>query len=126
MAGRHTAAADTIDRQLAASVYDDDPDAIDRLRAKLATIEAQRDRLKTFNARVRKDKRVSAEAMALLDEAQRRDHDTIVRVAAYQLGKYGQMPGYAISNLSGTIKRTRDRLARLEREQDDRVKQVFG
>lgn len=126
MASHHSAAADTIERQLDASIYDDDPDAIDRLRAKLAGLEARRDRIKAYNAACRKAKRATPEALELLDEAQRRDLDTIARVAAYQLRAYGQMPAYASSNLSGTIKTTRDRLERLEADQEERIEETFG
>jgi hypothetical protein len=40
----------------------------------------------------------------------------VQRVCPYQLGKNGAMPAYALSNLSGNIKRNRDRLEQLRRQ----------
>ncbi len=68
--------ADGIEAAADRAIYDDDPDAIDRLREKLEGLQAKREAVKA------------------------RDH------ASYEL-----------SNLSGNIKRTRDRIARLESRQ---------
>lgn len=46
--------ADGIDRQLATSIYSDDPDAIEALEAKIAKREARRDEKKKANAQIRK------------------------------------------------------------------------
>jgi hypothetical protein len=93
------ARADEIERQADAAIYDDDPDAIKRLRAKLAALEAKRDRRKAANAAYRKEHRVELKAMSAYDRAQA-----------------VPFPSYSITNLTGNIGRTRDRLARLERE----------
>lgn len=114
MARRHEEKAAGLDRQLRTSIFDDDPDAIERLREKLEHLEAERDRIKQFNAAVRKAKQVTADALEFLDDRQRADHASIVRACPYQLGKYGEMPAYALSNLGGTINRTRKRIAQLE------------
>lgn len=91
------------------SIYSDDPDAIDRLRERVAELEAQRARIKAYNASCRK----GAPDVSLLDDAQRADLESVLRVAAWQC-KGGAFPPYALSNLSGNIKRNRDRLAELE------------
>lgn len=97
-----------IEAQLDASIYDDDPDAIERLTERIAALEAERARIKAYNASCRK----GTPDLALLDDRQRSDLATLARVASYQLGKGGAFPSYALSNLSGNIKRNRDRLER--------------
>jgi hypothetical protein len=104
--------ASTIERQLDQSIYSDDPDAIERLRERIADLEAQRDRIKAYNASCRK----GARNVDLLDPKQQQDLAGIAKHASYQLGKRGEYPSYALSNLGGNIKRNRDRLARLERQ----------
>ena len=107
--------ADNIEAAAAHAIYTDDPDAIERLRERIGELEAQRARIGAYNAACRKAGRATAEAVALLDEAQRRDLDSIARFASYQLRDCGAFPAYATSNLSGNIARQRERLARLER-----------
>ena len=46
--------ADEIERQADHAIYDDDPDAIDQLRERIALLESQRGRIKTVNADIRK------------------------------------------------------------------------
>lgn len=91
------------------AIYSDDPDAIERLEVKLADLEAQRARIKAYNASCRK----GARDLSLLDEKQRTDILRIAQVAAFQIGPKGEFPKYALSNLSGTISTTRKRLESL-------------
>jgi hypothetical protein len=107
--------AATIEARAAHAIYSDDPDAIDRLRERIAELEAERDRVKAYNAACRRAGRSTPEALALLDDRQRADLESIARYASYQLGPAGSFPAYALSNLAGNIKRQRDRLAALER-----------
>lgn len=102
--------AANIEAQLDVAIYDDDPDAIERLTERLAALEAERDRIKAYNASCRK----GSPDTSRLTEEERRDLASIARVAAYQLGKGGSFPSYKLSNLSGNIKRNRDRLTRLQ------------
>lgn len=97
------------------AIYDDDPDAIERLEAKIATLEAERERIKAFNAAVRKAKGVTDGALALLDDKQRAQYHSVVKHSAYSLGKHGQMPSYHLSNLGGVISATRRRADILKR-----------
>ena len=91
--------ADEIEAQAAAAIYDDDPDAIERLTAKLAGLEAERDRRKKANADYRREHRDELKAMS-----------------PYQRGQAMPYPSYSLQNLGGTITRTRQRLERLQRE----------
>lgn len=109
--------ADGIEDQLAGSIYSDDPDAVEALTARIAGLEAERDRIKAYNAACRRAKQCTAEALALLDDRQREDILGTVRVGF--AGSYGSFPAYSLSNLSGNIKRNRDRLAQVKRTQAD-------
>lgn len=92
-------AADAIEAQAAGAIYDDDPDAIAALTAKLAKLEARREQMKSANTEYRREHRAELKAMDPYDRAR------AVPYVAYEL-----------SNLGGNITRCRERLARLERE----------
>jgi hypothetical protein len=70
---------------------------------------ASAERIKAFNTSARK----GAPDESLLDERQRLMLESVRRHTPYALGKGGAFPAYALSNLSGNIKRYRDRLAAL-------------
>lgn len=92
--------ADGIEDQLAASIYEDDPDAIEQLRARIARLEAGRDAAKAANAAYRKQHKAGLAAMGKWDRDQAMPY-----------------PAYHFQNLSGNLSRQRARLTRLEREQ---------
>lgn len=113
MAKKHEHAADAIEAELRASIYSDDDDAIERLEERIAGLEAERERWKAYNAACRKAKRRTTEALAHLDEGQRRSIETTARVQAYALGKHGEAPRYVLANLGANINRQRKRLQQL-------------
>lgn len=109
-----TGQAATIESQLDRSIYSDDPDAAERLEERIAELEAERDRIKAYNASCRKAaKSGGAGDLTLLDDDQRADIQQLAKVCAWQVGAGGAFPAYKLSNLSGNIKRNRDRLAAL-------------
>lgn len=110
MAASMTARANGIESQLERSIYSDDDDAIEKLRERIAGLEAERDRIKAYNASCRK----GARDTSLLDKAQQAELVSIVRHTPYNVGPKGQMPAYVLSNLGGNITRNRKRLASLE------------
>ena len=91
------------------AIYSDDPDAIEQLQERIATLEAERDRIKAYNASCRKGQRDTS----LLDDKQSATLKSSAQVASYQLGKNGAYPAYALSNLSGNIAQQRKRLDQL-------------
>ena len=91
------------------AIYSDDPDAVERLRERITGLEAERDRIKAYNASCRKGKRDTS----LLDDKQRTTLKSIAQVASYQLGKNGAYPAYGLSSLSGNIAQQRKRLDQL-------------
>ncbi len=115
MAEHHDQAATTIRHQLDRSIYSDDYDAIEKLEERIAGLEAEREAIKAFNAAVRKVKGDTAAITALvlaLPDNLRADWEATAKYAPYQMNNH-QFPGYATSNLSGNIKRNRDRLEKL-------------
>ena len=133
MADHHRQSADTIERQLDTAVYSDDTDAVERLEARIAEREAQRDRRKAINADIAKriggrrkmrlgygetdPETAAAAARAVaqtikaleLDAGEQKD-----LLQAIQFNAFVGYPPYAIANLSGSLKRDRDRLAKLQ------------
>jgi len=103
--------AENIERAATHAIYSDDPDAADALRAKIDKLEAARARIKAYNKSCRQRK--AAGDASLLDDRQRLTLLSIAKNASYQLGKYGQYPGYASTNLSGTINAAKKRLDKL-------------
>ena len=103
VAERHEQAADEIERQLGTSIYDDDPDAKERLEEKIADLEAKRDEMKARNAAYRKEHREELKAMG-----------------PYERSQSVPYPTYSLSNLSGNISRLKKRLAALSREERPR------
>ena len=91
--------ADGIEDQMANAIYEDDPDAIEQLRARITRLEAERDAAKAANTTYRKAHRAELKAMD----------------SAYERDQAVPYPGYHFQNLSGNLSRQRARLARLER-----------
>lgn len=103
--------ADSIDAAAERAIYSDDADAVEKLSARIASLEAERGRITAYNAVCRKAGKATAEALAILDDRQVED---VRRLAAIGfLRPNGSMPAYATSNLSGNISKQRERLARL-------------
>lgn len=103
--------ADNIDRAAAVAIYSDDPDAVDRLRDKIAKLDAQRAAIVAYNRACRKAGRVTPDALALLDDHYRGTVADLARIG--MLRADGSLPAYATANLSGNISRLRARLAAL-------------
>lgn len=93
-----------IEAQAERAIYDDDPDAIERLTAKLETLEAERERRKKANADYRK-----ANREALRD------------MTAYERHQAVPYPSYSLSNLGGVISNTRKRIQTLSRPEHPRL-----
>lgn len=95
-----SARADSIERAADRAIYDDDPDAIERLRDRIAGLEAQRANYAQANADYRKAHRAELAAMS-----------------AYERSQAVPRASWELSNLGGQISKARDRLRRLEHPQ---------
>lgn len=110
VAQRMTGRADNIEAQLEGAIYSDDPDAIEQLEARLEGLEAERARVKAYNASCRK----GAPDTSLLTERERQGLAGMLKYAPIQ-ARAGQFPAYHLSNMTGNIARNRKRLEALKR-----------
>ncbi len=109
--------ADNIERAADRAIYSDDPDAPERLRERIAELEAERDRIAAYNKAARAAHKagrpISAEDLAILSLRQAADLATLARVGMMRPDK--TFPAYATANLGGNVGRLRERLAQLDR-----------
>jgi hypothetical protein len=89
--------ADNIEAAADRAIYSDDPDAIEKLKAKIAKLEGARETVKTANAAYRKEHKVELKGLTF---------DGRDKALPY--------PSYVLTNLSGVLNTTKKRLARLE------------
>ncbi|BCZ85766.1 hypothetical protein PTKU64_94410 (plasmid) [Paraburkholderia terrae] len=120
----HDQAAE-LDRRAAAvgtgGISSDDPEALDKLRAKLADMEERHERMKRTNSLIRRDDRAGLERMGY-------SADAIDKL--FQPDWRGR-PGFAsyeLTNSSANIRRVRERIAALEKmaERTDREEEGQG
>uniref|UniRef100_A0A6M3LZE3 DUF3560 domain-containing protein n=1 Tax=viral metagenome TaxID=1070528 RepID=A0A6M3LZE3_9ZZZZ len=109
--------AENIERAASSAIYSDDPDAAEALMGKIERLEAQRARIVAYNASCRKARKADPDSkhgdLSILDDGQKRDLLSLMQVCPYQVRMGGQFPGYATSNLSGTINTAKKRLTAL-------------
>lgn len=117
--------AKELDRRAAAvgkgGISSDDPDAIDKLRVKLAELEERHERMKRTNALLRSNDHAGLERMGY----------TAAAIANLFRPDYRGRAGFAsyeLTNSSANIRRIRDRIAALEKiaERSDREEQGKG
>jgi hypothetical protein len=93
-----------------AGVSSDDPDAVEKLKAKLAKLEATVARMKSANAALRREDHDGLVALGFT-EAQ------IVSLRSPDFAGRVGFPDYAFTNTGAEIRRIRARILRLERQQ---------
>jgi hypothetical protein len=113
MAEHHTNKAQGIGRQLDQSVFSDDADAIERLRERITSREAERDRIKAFNVSCRK----GSPDESILTSHERADIATTRRVVPYQLSTGGGFPRHVLTNLGAAIRKDKERIVEIERRE---------
>jgi uncharacterized protein DUF3560 len=99
-AERHEQVADSIERQLATTIFSDDEDAVEALRAKAARLEEERDRMKQANADFKRAHKAELAAMT-----------------PYERSQAVPYPSYSLSNLGARIRDAKKRADQVEREQ---------
>jgi len=77
--------ADGIEDQLATSIYDDDPDAVEQLRARIARLETERDAAKARNAAYRKAHKAELAAMSPCRKRRRLQQQPISAFQGFRL-----------------------------------------
>ena len=93
------------------AISSDDPEAVDKLREKLAELEAGQAHMKAMNAHFRKHKTMKGFS-GLTDEAATKID---VRIETGYSWQKCPAPSYALSNNNANIRRIRDRIAGLEK-----------
>lgn len=128
MAAHHRSKADGLQHQLDHSIFTDDPDAPERLRERIAELEAKRDRMKRINAEIKKgaswEARLTAAGAPLTDDEKR----MLLDVARFQPFYGCKFPPYAFTNLGGNIRRLKGRLPAAEElaAQRQRVREALA
>lgn len=115
MAATHESKAAEIERQLDRSIYDDDPDAVTQLEARIAAHEAQRERMKAENKAYRKGEAAFAALLGITPEQAAARRVTIE--AGYSWHRQPH-PAYELSNLGGRITTDRKRLETIQARQE--------
>ena len=117
MAEHHAGKAEGIARQLDGSIFSDDPDAVEALTAKIAKLEAEREKIKVTNKIIRRKPKNEPTPEKLAELAALVGSET----AAGQLfkpdfaGRIG-FPSYVLQNLGGNITTARNRIKDIERQ----------
>ncbi len=93
------------------AISSDDPDAVERLEAKLAKLQAAQEEDKALNAYYRKHKSVKGFPGISDEEADRADKE----LSEMREGIRRPVPAWQLSNRNGEIKRIKDRLAQLRK-----------
>lgn len=120
----HDQAAE-LDRRAAAvgkgGISSDDPEALDKLRAKLADMEDRHERMKRTNALIRREDRAGLEHMGYTADA-------IDKLFKPDWRGRAGFASYELTNSSANIRRVRERIAALEKiaERTDREEQGQG
>lgn len=108
MAKTHAYKAEGLEATLASTVFHDDSNAVKALEAKIAGLEAQRDRMKAINAALRKGKGKVDSLVPPLTEAERADLQSYALYSHTSTG--GGYPSYALTNLGGRIRQAEARI----------------
>lgn len=117
--GMNSKAAE-IDRQADHAIYSDDRDAVERLRERIAGLEAERERAKLVNKAVRKH---GLEALYKpappfdLTVEEKRELLQLCQLCPYHEVEKKGWPSYKLTNLGGNISKQRERLRFLEAAQ---------
>jgi hypothetical protein len=120
----HDQAAE-LDRRAAAvgkgGISSDDPEALGKLRAKLADMEDRHERMKRTNTLIRREDRAGLERMGYTADA-------IEKLFRPDFRGRAGFASYELTNSSANIRRVRDRIAALEKmaEHTDREEQGQG
>jgi hypothetical protein len=128
MADHHRSAAAGLANALDRSIFSDDPDAVEALRAKIAGLAEERDRAKAINKEIRKgdgwQARLEAAGLILTD-AERTALLNIAKFSPYHCDKktgFPVFPSYHLTSISANIRRAEERIKEIEARNAHREK----
>lgn len=97
------------------AISGDDPEAVQKIKAKLEALTKAQEDAKALNAYYRKHKTVKGFPGITDEEAARADAELVEQDASpYSSGKHSPIPAWVFSNRNGEINRLKKRLAQLE------------
>ena len=108
---------------LSGVISSDDPKAVDKLSKKLADLEAAQEMMKSANRITRAKKKTDEQKIEELAKLGIKEKDAKNLLEPDYAGKVG-FPAYALSNNNANIKRTRDRIAELEKQTNEETTQI--
>lgn len=106
------------------AISSDDPDAVRKLKEKLAGLEAYQERMKAVNAVVRKKKLTYAEKILEIARVGSISESEAAKLLAGDFAGRLGYPGYALQNNNANIQRVKERIAQLERQHAQAEKQA--
>jgi DNA repair exonuclease SbcCD ATPase subunit len=109
------ARAEGIEHQADRSIYSDDPDAPERLREKIAELEAKRDKMKATNQAFKKGDAAFAAVLGVTVEQAAEVRARIMAPGSLSWHRKPFAP-YELTNLGANIRRQKERLAQIERD----------
>lgn len=102
------------------AIFSDDPDALPRLREKLAALEAMQDRMKKVNAAFRKGDAALA-AMGFSAEEIAKMREQVAKGYSWEKTPY---VSFQLSNNNANIRRIRERIKRLEKQESAAYEEI--
>ena len=113
MAERHTQVAATLEHRLETTIFSDDDNAIEALQAKIAGLEAERERIKVLNKAIRRETKAGLTdgwlARTGATEAEQREILNNYKI----WGRNYLFPAYVASNIGGRIQQAKKRIAQV-------------
>lgn len=117
MAEHHESKAAGIERQLATTIFSDDPDAVEAIKAKVAAGRAKIERMKAANKAWRKS---GVAGLVALGWSQPEADACAARIATAYSWEKQPYAGYELTNLGGNMRRLVDRIKGIERQNERR------
>jgi len=96
------------------AIFSDDPNALEKLKAKLEELTASQETMKYVNKVIKKHKTPEAQVKALMEEFEMSIGKAIKLTTPDFCGRIGY-PGYALTNNNANMRRIKERIASLEK-----------
>ena len=113
--------AEELERRAAAvgtgGISADDPDAIDKLTEKLAKMEKKRTRMKEINKAFRKSIKAGDDGWAVVQEMMGAENAERLQKYSGYTGDRVPFPKYSLQNLGANIRRGKERIEKLEKDE---------
>lgn len=109
---------------LSGVISSDDPEVIDKLEAKVASLVKVQELMKSANSIVRKKKLTDEQKIAAMVDVGLSEETAIKAMKPDYMGRVG-FPGYSLTNNNATIKTAKDRLEKLKAKANDTNSEII-